>query len=575
MANIQLSISRESKSRAEQAIYDIACSLNENWYLWMNRDLNFTVNHADIHREADCILFHKKHGMLIIECKDGIIASRYDSSENGQIWTQNGHKMNKAPALQAKTLTSPLYEFFNAQLLNINDKAARVRIQWAVCFADMENAENIPTNELPVSRLLLKSDLQNVTTFETRVKEILYTKEISFGGRSFPNDVLKEDSFSKLIRFLGSYDEPSLPELFDVENRARILPTMIQEAIMESTIRNKKILIEGVPGSGKSILALWEAKRLAKLRLKTAFVCYNELLADTFAKNIENENLTDFIEVHNFAKWCQKYTLLAKIKGVPRKEPKEQEAKNFYYNEQLPEAFEKALTELKLSQKADKRFFDALIIDEGQDLKDSWIDSTSLLLKDKDSGIVRFFCDPRQKLYSERNYSESLFLKNFATLVLSRGFRSTKKILEWIRITTGIAIPAYKETPAGKAPEIKLYKNPEEQTHLLEECIQKLEKKKIRRQDILVVSLRSKKNSALQNLDALKYHWTETGEHKLSENSINVVSAHRIKGLDAEVVILTDMEKNKNNPGEPHHKSNVILVAATRAKSKLIVLRQK
>lgn len=575
MAHIQLPPSGETKSRSEEAIYQIASALSDDWYVWMNRELDFMVKGCSMQREVDCILYHKKFGMLVIECKDGKIASRYDSTMGGQIWTQNGHKMDRSPAEQARTLTPPLHDFFGVQFLSVKDTRARVRVQWAACFADMESAERLPTNELPAERLLLKSDLLDVATFESRVINILNMPEVSHGGHAFPNDILRDESFDRLLQFLGSYDEPSLLELWDVENRARVLPTLMQEMLMESIQRNPKVMIEGVAGSGKSMLVLWEARRLAKMKMRVALVCYNELLADSFEKTFKDENLDEFIEVHNFAKWCQKYVTLAKVPGAPRKEPKEAAAKSLYYNERLPEGFKAALQILRDSKKGKKRLFDAVLVDEGQDLMCSWLDAILQMLESPEEGVVRFFCDPRQKLYSGRNWKENEALAKFPVLVLSRGYRSTKKILEWVRIMTGITVPAYNDSPTGKSPTVKLYKEPSEQIAMLDECIKKLEEQGVARSDILVVSLRSKRHSALQNLDEMKYRWTDTGDHNLSDHLVNVVSTHRIKGLDSKVVILTDMERNRNAPNEPHHQSATLLVAATRAKSKLIVFRQK
>ena len=88
--------------------------------------------------------------------------------------------------------------------------------------------------------------------------------------------------------------------------------------------------------------------------------------------------------------------------------------------------------------------------------------------------------------------------------------------------------------------------------------------------DILVVSLRSRKNSALKNLNDDRFVWNDVGRKCLVRDKVNIVSGHRIKGLDAMAVILVDAEEPESISDRTDWKRR-LLVGATRAKKILCV----
>lgn len=575
MSIIRKKLSIESTSRSEKALFDVAVCLNDEWNVWMNVRLNFAERSGcNVDREVDCILYHKKFGMLLVECKDGHISTEEASdSEDGFVWKQGNRVMERSPVKQVQSVIYPLHDLFSGMFpKEVGAGYNRVRVQWAVCFSDMDGMAKIGSNALQPKRAILKSDLKSYNTLERKIKKILETKEVSFGGNPFPNDVLSEEHFDRLVAFLGCFDEPSWPELWDMQANARVQPTAIQEMMMDSITRNLRMRIEGVAGSGKSLLVQWEATRLAREGKRVVVLCYNDLLAEQMQKNFRDAGLDEsFVVTASFHKIAAKYVRLAKIKGLPRKEPKDALAKKEYYAA-MPSYFSEALKQLR--QKKDNRFFDALVIDEGQDFDNTWLDTSLLLLKDVNNGIVRFFYDSNQTLYEGRPVLGNVAFNSMPVMVLKRGFRSTKKILQWVYENTEIRIPCYENTLVGQDVDVRVYSKPEEQVELLHREVARLKKKGVEPKDILVVSLRSRSHSALANLNDDVFKWSDVND-SLSSQAINIVSAYRYKGLDKRVVILADLEPSKNNPGEPHSSSHLILVGATRAKDHLVVFRQR
>ncbi|MCQ2099062.1 MAG: DUF2075 domain-containing protein [Fibrobacter sp.] len=575
MSTIRKRLSTESTSRSEMAIFDMASCLDEKWNVWMNVHLNFAVRGRgnDVDREVDCILYHKKYGMLLIECKDGQISTEESQgSENGFVWKQGNRVMERSPVQQVQSLIYPLHDHFSGMFPK--DEGAgyhRVRVQWAVCFADMDSVGKIGSNAMQPKRAILKSDLKSYNTLERKVKKILEMKEESRGGNPFPNDELSDENFDRLVSFLGCFDEPSWPELWDMQAEARVRPTEIQEMLMESIVRNPRMRIEGVAGSGKSLLVQWEATRLAREGKRVVVLCYNDLLAEHIQQNFVEAGLDESqVVMSGFHKLAAKYVRLAKVKGVARKEPDDAKEKAEYF-ESMSVFFKKALEKLRGKK---NRFFDALIVDEGQDFANDWLDTALLLLKDPEKGIVRFFYDSKQTLYKGREVLGNAAINAMPVMVLKRGFRSTKKILNWVHDVTDIRIPCYEDTVPGREVDVRLYDKPEDQIEMLRKVVLDLKKKGVEPKDILVVSLRSKNHSGLASLNDDVFQWSDVSD-SLNSLAINMVSAYRYKGLDKRVVVLTDLEPSKNDPGAPHSNANLILVGATRAKEHLVVFKQR
>jgi len=573
MSIIRKRVSAESTSRSETTLFETAVCLNDDWNVWMNVRLNFVVRgRGEMNREVDCILYHKKYGVLLVECKDGQIATKecLDATD-GFVWTQNGTEMSRSPVEQVQSLIAPLHDHFKNLIPREGENRNRVRVQWAVCFPDMEGMEHIGSNAMQPKRGIFKSDLKSFNTLERKVKKILETKEVSHGNSPYPNDVLSEESQNVLISFFGCFDEPSWPELWDMQAELRLRPTAIQETLMDSITRNPRMRIEGVAGSGKSLLVQWEARRLAAEGKRVAVLCYNDLLAENMQKSFAGIGLDESqVMAASFHRVAAKYVRLAKVPGAPRKEPEKAELKREYYDE-LPGHFAKALHML---QGKKNRFFDALIVDEGQDFENSWVDTALQLLKDPAKGVVRFFYDGNQTIYKNRDVLGNQTVNDMPVMVLKRGFRSTKKILEWVYETTDIRIPCYEDTVDGHDVDVRVYTNPEEQLDLLRKEVMRLKKKGVEPKDILVVSLRSRAHSALADLNDDEFQWSDVSD-SLNSNAINIVSAYRYKGLDKRVVILTDVEPSRNDPGAPHSNAHLILVGATRAKDHLVVFKQR
>lgn len=581
---IRTAIKDDNRSRAEWDLFRIACSLGEEWSVWMDRVLTFDCEGLGaMHREVDCVLYHKRHGMLLIECKSGTITTQYNQEAQCTEWFQAGKLMERSPNDQVCSLISPLHDYFK-QILGDH----RVRIQWAVCFNDMDTMQGIPQSEIPRRRALLRPEILDGKKFEQRIIEILETPEASHQNSPFPNEQLGEDTLFELTSFLdGNGDRPNEADIIRNDDPYFEQATELQQMMMDSISRNPRMRIEGVAGSGKSKMVVWQALKLARESKNVAIACYNDLLAhelkEATARVLEKDRKKvkeiygkdggvgyGRIEVNAYSEWCKKYAKAAQLdirnNGNPDK----------YYNTDLPQGFDRAQKILKKNKKTREQFFfDAVIIDEGQDFTSGWVNSMISLLKAPEQGTVRFFYDPAQRLYGKRDGIDNGQVLAMPIITLNRGFRNTKNIVEWVRKNTGFHIQCYNNTSQGRPVKEMFYRDPAEQVNMLLSRYDELVRKyKFAPEDILVVSMHSKESSALKALKDDRFAWSGVGERKLKMDRVNIVSAHRIKGLDARAVILVDTEEPSDSARREDWKRR-LLVGATRAKTLLTVFRPK
>ena len=588
---IRITINPNSDSSAEWAIFHMAETLGPAWDVWMNRHLVFNSRASGaMNREVDCILYHREYGMLIVECKGGKIWTRYNERSKATEWFSGNNPLVPSPSEQVGSLISPLHEYMKEILEPAREgKMRKVRVQWAVCFSDMDSMEGSPGSEIPRKRALLRPDVLNAKRFEKRIIEILETPVQANGNMPFLNEYLDEDSLFRLRNFLdGQGEKPDAAEIIksSYENCFQEA-TEMQQMMMESISRNPRMRIEGVAGSGKSHMVVWDALRLSRIGKNVAIACYNDLLATELKHDVDKVISKDRIGVEKkyaqdggvsygrvdvlaYSEWCEKYVRAAKVKVAKSGD------RSLYFDKELPQAFVKAQKILAKDKKTREKFFyDAVIIDEGQDFASEWVDSFLGLLHNEEHGTVRFFYDPAQRLYASRNGIDNAQVEKMPVMVLNRGFRSTKRILEWVRKNTGFRLQAFDNIVLGEAVKEMQYRDGAEQAQMLRARIDELMKKKhLSVSDILVVSMKSDKSSALKGISDDRIVWNAGGDKSLIKDKVNIVSVYRIKGLDSTAVILTDIEE----PAEASRHEDwkrCLLVGATRAKSLLTVFRKK
>jgi hypothetical protein len=202
--------------------------------------------------------------------------------------------------------------------------------------------------------------------------------------------------------------------------------------------------IEGVAGSGKTMLAMHQVERLAKGEdgLRTLFVCYNRPLADWLNSQLQPE-LRDKVTIATYHQLCTQWCKKAGIPFAPHSVPKEE--RQDYWDYTAPELLEQAAAAI-----ADSDKFQAIIVDEGQDFRPTWWDSLEqAFCPAEENPYFYVFYDSRQNLFIEKPCLPAHLGEPF---VLPTNCRNTLCIAQHCADIIEIEIETHPNAPRGSAP---------------------------------------------------------------------------------------------------------------------------
>jgi len=256
-------------------------------------------------------------------------------------------------------------------------------------------------------------------------------------------------------------------------------------------------------------------------------------------------------------------------------------------NMQLPENPNQDFWENELPAKAiesllesdiDAHQFDALIIDEAQDIiKEPYLDFLDLSLKGGlNSGNWLMFGDfEKQAIYESNQKIFDILLKRFGDVPrcsLRVNCRNTPRIAELVHLLGGLN-PGYtriRRPDNNLEPRIIPYSSTDNQEQALKSLLTKLQSEKYPLSEIVVLSTRSAQDCVASKL--LGEWETKLISMKVEENfnRIRYGTIHSFKGLEAPLVILTDIEEV-----ETPTSISLFYIGITRALDRLYILAQE
>lgn len=180
-------------------------------------------------------------------------------------------------------------------------------------------------------------------------------------------------------------------DLLDTIKSKIILFDTDQTSFVFRSSANKKLLIQGLAGSGKTELLLHKLKEIYSkdIEAKIAFTCFNKILASTMKSRIPD--FFDFMRVERQIDWGKKlfcfhswgsgrdphsgmYRYICHSLGIPFRT---------YAAGSFDDVCKKALEEIKLLDKETIHVFDYVFIDESQDFAPSFIELCEIVTSKK------------------------------------------------------------------------------------------------------------------------------------------------------------------------------------------------
>jgi AAA domain/UvrD-like helicase C-terminal domain/Nuclease-related domain len=332
--------------------------------------------------EADLVIVHADHGILVLEVKSGI-----PSRDHAGRWWIGGRELDRDPFTQAKESKHQLVR----KLADMADWPPRTepRAGHAVALPDVDLAS------LPRGHVLLGADaprelVLDAEALETpesirRWVERAYGYWLGDGSRGAPLGALGVRLVDELLAPTWALHRLVRGHIED--DREELLATSREQALIVSRTRTlHRLEVVGPAGSGKSMLAAEKARRLAREGYRTLLVCFNQRLATSLIRELEEAPAPAGLDVTTFHRLCERLGTDAGVLPA-RPEP----IPGAWWDETLPGALEAAI-----DARADTRYH-AVVVDEGQDFEARWFELLQRLLVDPDD-VFWVFHDPGQAL---------------------------------------------------------------------------------------------------------------------------------------------------------------------------------
>ncbi len=329
--------------------------------------------------------------------------------------------------------------------------------------------------------------------------------------------------------------------------------------------RLPRAFIQGAAGTGKTYMACKKIAEATEKGDKVLFLCYNILLGNELRRSFE---LNPLVEASCIVEYLEKWSGLGKAELLEAKQADERS----YYDSVLPSAFLK-------NPKAPK--YDLVVVDEFQDLMlPAYIKVLDASIKGgMKAGQAWLFSDFRQNIYNHGNLEEATFTKEYCfdncRILLATNYRNPYRIAQTAADAKNMG-ELYERKAIGACGAIEdpiIYSTPQDQQAKLETLLDRLTTARdlgYSRKDIVVLSAVAETKSIAHSMAKTGRGWGRYLKvpEKAGSNDILYTSIHRYKGLESEVVIITDLQRDAFDD----YMQTVLYTGISRARYKILFL---
>ena len=347
----------------------------------------------------------------------------------------------------------------------------------------------------------------------------------------------------------------------EIERREQEVERLLrvqQKPVLQLATLNDRVVVSGAAGTGKTLIAMEIARRVAESGRRTALVCFNQLVGDWLRAQVElgagpPPNLMTGRAIR----------IMAEMTGVTI--PKVADSR--YWDQDLPAELEERLTDPNLRIDV---LVDYLVVDEAQDLLARpalWGCLTQFL----DGGIAEgSYCllgDFGNQVLGEREaMDDGLAVIHSsgrpAAYRLSENCRNYRIVGDSAVRLSGLpkdAYSGYMRSGGGlQNYDISFYADEREQQEQLGQWLKEFKSQGYRSADITILSFRTPEDCAAARLAASGFRLRPAWHH--ATNCTAYTSVQAFKGLENKVIILTDVVL-----GEPHFRRHLLYTGMTRA----------
>jgi len=477
--------------------------------------------------EADVVLFIPEQGFIVVEVKGGGIEYK-----NNQWYTEDRYgefHSIKNPFEQARKA-----EHFISRKCKQETNERFVQ-GYAVCFPNMKIDMNVDLPlDAPPQVVLTNTSLQSGQLEKNILSLFKHWNKgssLSLKASKQIQQVVLQPAF-RLV--------PQLSLKHETEKNQLLQLTQQQYQTLDFLINHQHALIEGGAGTGKTLLLMEKARRLAEADKKVLVLTFNLKLAGVIKSSFSSTKLVEVNTIHTISEQ------LCKKAGLKYKVPDKAKDISDFFNDTSIELLSQANEKLNVS-------FDAILVDEAQDFEDHWWLAIMELLisEDPKETWLYVFYDKNQNIF-KRDYNFPIDYSH--TFSLTYNCRNTSQISHWLNQHFSYSSIANPLAPGGDTVEMIRWKNKDDQNLKLIHQIEQMEKQGVDLDEIVILTAFKPENSLITK-----------------PKNIEFTTIMKYKGLEKSVVILVDVQPDM----EYSIREDLIYTAASRAVSKLILLVKK
>lgn len=512
--------------------------------------------------EIDFVVLVPEGGMVCLEVKGGRITCAdgiwHTTDRHGK-----KHQMKRSPFMQAREGMFALREELGKKF-SPGHQASGCITGYAAVFPDVLSPPRTP--EFEPWESIDQDSLRH--PISKTIKNLLRNQRRKLGANKSPEFTPR--AVREICQFLRPDFEVVVARSTLVSRTEEKLLRLTEEQydVLDRLAENKRCLIKGPAGTGKTLLSLEHARRSSAAGIRTLFVCFNRVLGDWLATQTEGLPGVTCGSFHR----CVRELILHSPHASEFEEQTGTHSEREIWNEIFP-----FYGELAGSESEDP--FDMLIVDEAQDLlHSSAMNVLNTWLYGGLAGgnwiIGGDFTN--QAIYSgnsEENAEELLesYCPHYTRERLTLNCRNTRQIAEETGFLSGfLSLPYRLGHVEGLAVDYRYWRNRDHQMKILAEVIEKLLDDGILPEDIVILSPRRFENSVASTVSKTKHisvRELRQGTGSKVSDEVAFSTIHSFKGMESKVVVMCDVEAVDS--AEPQ---SLLYVGMSRARSHLTVL---
>ncbi len=445
--------------------------------------------------EGDFVLFDPAQGIMVVEVKGGDVWC-----EDGE-WRQRNRKTNHVGTIWPEVQASDTAHRIRLEVTEKIPDAGKLLFCHAVWFPDgTVDRSQLPMNCHPD----VTFDGEDVARPHLALQRAFRYWHTMFPGRRGAEPELVKRVLAVLAPTLSVV--PSVRQRVDEREELFVQLTREQSRVLDFLDEQLHAAVLGAAGTGKTLLAVEKARRLASPTQPVLFLCYNSALRD----HLERHHAQPNVRYHTF------HGLVRELMGP---------------GGTLDDATAALIARLTDDGPVP---YDHLVIDEGQDFQRDWLECLRYRFRDK---AFYVFYDRYQAVQGEKD--TSWLAEVPCRLILTKNCRNTDPIAKvayragGLKLTPNLGVtgpPPAIHTVADHAGSVALT------TALVEKACALHHTPP---HDIAVLSLKTIDEGSPWRVERLGGQRTS---EKPQASHVTVTTARRFKGLEAALVVVVDVD---------------------------------